>query len=656
MLTVSPLLSAFAAAAVVLGAGLLVLPLLDRTRTFWRTVLLGIATLLAWRYMAWRFTDTVPPFAVAPEPLIAWAFAGLEGLTVVSSTLAFLILTRVRERSEEATRHAQWWAPDPPPLVDVYVATYNEELEVLERTIVGCKALDHPATRIFVLDDGRRDWLREVCARHEVDYRVRPDNAHAKAGNINFTLTQRLAETDPPDFIAVLDADFVPHHDFVSRTLALFHDSGVGLVQTPQHFFNADPVQHNLGISSAYPDEQRHFFDNVEPSRDAWGIAVCCGTSSMVRAAAVQAIGGLPTQSVTEDFLLTLRLAETGWQTVYLNEALTEGLAPEGLQEYIVQRGRWCLGMMQIIRNVYPPLGRRGLPLRHRFSVIDSLLYWSTTFPFRLASLFCPLLYWYLGITVVNATVEEIVSYYLPYYIATIMTLNWLSNGLFMPILIDVSQLLAAWPITRAVTTGLLTPGPHKFRVTAKGGDRTRTVVQWPLMRPFLVLLVLTLAGLVLSLTSDFVFNFSQVAGEGRVIILFWTLYNLAVLAITIAACIERPRPNRPMRQQVERVELVVGTRRLQAWLINLGTGGARLSGLVGLAPGTEGDLVLPRIGAVPARVLAETQDGCRVALAPDPGQREQIIRQLHTAAGNPGTGRGDVALMVRNLARNLSR
>ena len=40
----------------------------------------------------------------------------------------------------------------------------------------------------------------------------------------------------------------------------------------------------------AYPDEQRHFFDNVEPSRDAWGIAVCCGTSSMVRTRAVEAM------------------------------------------------------------------------------------------------------------------------------------------------------------------------------------------------------------------------------------------------------------------------------------------------------------------------------------------------------------------------------
>ena len=51
---------------------------------------------------------------------------------------------------------------------------------------------------------------------------------------------------------------------------------------------------------------------------------------------------------MTEDYLLTLRLRQIGYRTVYLNERLSLGLAPEGLREYIVQRSRWCLGFMQI--------------------------------------------------------------------------------------------------------------------------------------------------------------------------------------------------------------------------------------------------------------------------------------------------------------------
>ena len=45
----------------------------------------------------------------------------------------------------------------------------------------------------------------------------------------------------------------------------------------------------------------------------------------MMRWRALESIGGFPTDSVTEDFLITLRLQEQGWRTVYLNEPLTEG-------------------------------------------------------------------------------------------------------------------------------------------------------------------------------------------------------------------------------------------------------------------------------------------------------------------------------------------
>lgn len=656
MLALPPLLAAFAGSAVVVGLRLLLLPLLDPRLWHWRALLLGGAMLLAWRYVIWRFTDTIAPLGWTADALASWAFAILEGLTVLSSSFAFLILSRVKDRSPEVDRNKGWWQPGRPPRTDIFITTYNEQLDVLERTIIGAKAMLFPNLRIFVLDDGRRSWLRDLCERHRVGYFTRPDNAHAKAGNINHALVRRAQDRDAPDFVAVLDADFVPHTDFAERVLALFHDPTVGLVQTPQHFFNPDPIQHNLGISTAYPDEQRHFFDNVEPARDAWGIAVCCGTSSMARVEALEAIGGFPTESVTEDFLLTLRLAENGWKTVYLNEPLTEGLAPEGLQEYIVQRGRWCLGMMQIVRNVYNPFGSHKLSLIHRLSIFDSLLYWTTTFPFRLASIICPLLYWWLGITVVNASVTDIIVYYLPYYIAVMAVLNWLSKGLFIPVVNDVAQLIAAWPITRACALGLLTPGPHRFSVTAKGGDRTKVIVQWPMMWPFLLFFGLTFGGLVVNLTSDFMFNNAASAGDGMAVVMFWTVYNLLVLLVAIAACIERPRPNRPMRQIVEPVTLLVAGEEHRGWLVNLGVGGARVSGPSGLPTGALGKLRLPIIGEVEARVIAPTLDGYRIGFTPSEEQRERLIARLYTATAPPGTGKGDIALMIRELARALTR
>ena len=516
MLLLGDYAAAFAPAALVLGLALVALPFCRKDAPAVRAILFAVAILLSWRYMAWRFAETIPPLGFTIDAAVGWSFALLEAGTVASSSLAFLILSRTRDRCAEAGRHAAWWRPGPAPFVDVLVATYNEEEAILERTIVGALAVRHPNTRVWVLDDARRPWLRDMCSRLGARYLTRTDNAHAKAGNINaaFEVLRGLAE--PPAFVAVLDADFVPHRDFLERALALFHDPAVGLVQTPQHFFNPDPIQHNLGIGRAYPDEQRFFFDHIQPSRDAWGLAFCCGTSSVMRWSALEAIGGFPVGSVTEDYLITLRLREEGYDTVYLNEPLTEGLAPEGLGEYITQRGRWCLGLMQIIRGPMGPFARNRLGLLDRVGLVDSLLYWATTYPFRLACLATPLLYWFFGITVVNAPVAGVVGHFLPYLLAVLVAANWTSGGLVVPVLNDVGQVLGAKEITKAVAIGLARPKGHKFKVTAKGGDRDRVVVQWPLLRPLLALFALTVAGLLFSPVTGVVFD--RDAGDGTVV------------------------------------------------------------------------------------------------------------------------------------------
>jgi cellulose synthase (UDP-forming) len=236
-----------------------------------------------------------------------------------------------------------------------------------------------------------------------------------------------------------------------------------------------------------------------------------------------------------------------------------------------------------------------------------------------------------------------------------LISLNWVSGGLIWPVFNDASQLIAAWPITRAVAMGLFTKGPHKFRVTAKGGDRTRTVVQWPMMKPFAILFGLTALGLVVPLLSDTAFTHVSRAGDGIRIILFWTIYNLLVLAITMLVCIERPRANRPQRDNVEMAMMSVGMQRFHSWVLELGVDNARVRGLLGLSAGALGTISLNDVGEVAVRIVEETNDGYHLALRPTPEQRDAILRKLHTADARPGTGRGDLTGMVRGWMRNLA-
>ena len=642
--------SSLVAVAATLAAGMLVPILLSPRISLHRAILFGIAGVLVVRYLLWRATQTIAPLGWTVDCLASWSFFILEAGAAISSLSAFLILSRTRDRKPEAADNAEWWLPGEAPHVAIFIATYNEDMEVLERTIVGAQALDYPNVEVFILDDGRRDWLRTFCDERGVRYIRRADNQGAKAGNMNNAL-HLLAAQKPPDFVAVLDADFVPHRNFLTRTIALFHDETVGLVQTPQHFFNADPIQHNLGLSRSYPDEQRFFFDHLQPSRDAWGIAFCCGTSSVVRWRALIDVGGFPTDSITEDFMLTLALQEKGHRTVYLNEALTEGLAPEGLKEYITQRARWCLGLMQIARGRLGPLARNGLRLRDRWSVADSVLFWATSFSFRLAALVYPLLYWFFNVTVVDATVPDVLSYFGIYFVWILVCLNFVSGGLVVPVVNDVSQLLGAMPITRAAYVGLLQPKGHPFSVTAKGGDRSRIVIQWRLMAPFLVLLVLTIAGTLIGIFVDrYAFND---AGDGKLVILFWTFYNLLVLSVTIIVCIELPRRERHL-DQPEKALLTVEGATVNVWITSLTQNSVRVRGRA-ISDNLPVVLTIENVGAIRAIVALPTDDGARLLLEPTMEQHEALLRKFYSAGAAPGVTQTRYGALAADIARRLS-
>ncbi|HXF53675.1 MAG TPA: glycosyltransferase [Hyphomicrobiaceae bacterium] len=585
---------------VAFGLVIAALPWLRRESTVARTVVLGFAILLTWRYVAWRVSETLPPAGLTADWIAGLAFAGVEALALVSTTITLLFMTRTRNRSADVEANMAWLLDRPRmPRIDVLICTYNEEEPILEQTIVGAMAMHYPNFRVWVCDDGRRRWLKELCERHGCGYIARNDNAHAKAGNINNALSRLEALPDPPEFISILDADFVPTPEFLTRAMTLFRDERVAIVQTPQHFVNPDPIQGNLSAARVWPDEQRYFFDVLMASMDAWGAAFCCGTSSVIRFSALKRIGGFPTESVTEDYLVTLRLRQIGYQTVYLNERLTLGLAPEGLKEYITQRSRWCLGFVQICRGRCSPIRPgNGLSLVDRLILSGTFLYWSAAHLFRLLGLLIPALYLLFGVEAVHADVSDAILNFVPYFVVQCAIMAWLSEGRLLPIMADVSQLLCAHSVVRAVAAGLVKPKGQKFKVTAKGGDRDKLFVQWSLFRIFAFYLALTIAGVMLA----FVIDDGRPLQESSVLALFWSWYNIIILTIACMVCIEQPRKRKAERfATCEPVTIIRGGQVYAYPLLDISTGGMRLAGK---APATVGTEVAVKVGDT--RVMAQ--------------------------------------------------
>ena len=261
--------------------------------------------------------------------------------------------------------------PRPKPLevpVDVVIATYNEDIDIVEPTIIGALKI-RGNTTIWLCDDGHRPEFKKLAKRYKINYVSREDNLHAKAGNINAVLPMLSGE-----LILILDADHVPSPDFLEATSGYFVDPKVALVQTAHSFRNHNSVMHD----SQGRNEQSLFFDVLLPGRNRVKSVFWCGSAGLLRRSALLDVGGMATYTSTEDFETTLVLRQAGYEVRYHNEHIVQGLAPDNLAAYILQRFRWAQGTLASYRKGYRLAWSRKLPIGERISYFGGLVYYIT--------------------------------------------------------------------------------------------------------------------------------------------------------------------------------------------------------------------------------------------------------------------------------------
>ena len=249
--------------------------------------------------------------------------------------------------------------------VDVFIPTYSEPVEIVEATVAAASRLQGARVHVALLDDGNREEMVELARRNGIRYVRRTLHEGAKAGNINHA----LGKTSAP-YVVVLDCDHVPHPDFLLETLPEFADGAVAYVQTPQYYANAPSSR----VAAASWSQQALFFGPIARGKDAHAAMFCCGTNVVFRRSALEAVGGFPSGSLTEDFAISLELHERGWRSVYVPAVLASGLGPEDLASYVSQQHRWARGCVGIIPRVL----RADLPLRHKLQYLLSASYFLT--------------------------------------------------------------------------------------------------------------------------------------------------------------------------------------------------------------------------------------------------------------------------------------
>ena len=486
-----------------------------------RAVALVAAAYLLY-YLFWRATTTLNPTALVFSVIFLLA----EAQGVMDHLLFTLMCWDIDRKSP--------FGPIAPARVDVFVPTYNEPLDVLEATLTGCVGISYPHVT-YVLDDGRRPEVAALAERLGCRYLTRGDNQHAKAGNINAA----LGRTDG-EFIVVLDADMVPQPDYLDKTLGYFVDEKVALVQLPQEFYNLDSVQHvsSMRDSGAW-HEQQLFYRVIQPGKNRWNAAFWCGSPSVVRRAALESIGGVATESLTEDLLTTIRLHRRGWRTVYHDEVLAIGIAPQTLEAFSVQRRRWAQGTMQVLRSRDNPLLGRGLTLPQRLNYFASMVTYFDALQ-KLVYILVPSVILVSGMLPLRVNAVDFALHWIPYAALGMATNFALGRGRF-----------ALWPVERynvlkmftfiGAMTALVWPKGLRFRVTPKQfqGDMRSRDRRWVI--PHAVALAVTTAAITLGLFTT-VRHLPQATGQRDIVLLAipWALVIAGMLAAAIVGVVKR--------------------------------------------------------------------------------------------------------------------
>ena len=483
-------------------------------------------------YLCWRVIYSIPLKAGVLPIIMNILLLIVEVLGFVESLVLYRNLIGKKDHPLPVIPDDAW------PDVDIFIATYNEPTELLYKTINGCKHLKYPdksKVHIWVCDDNRRPQMRALAEKMNVGYFDRPDNKGAKAGNLNHA----MGLTSAP-YIVTLDADMVVKSDFLLKTIPYFVDVELrekdkpekerlhlGLLQTPQCFYDPDVFQHALYSEKRAPNEQDFFYRTIEPAKTSTNSVIYGGSNTILSRRALEDIGGFFTGSITEDFATGLLIESAGYISLALPEPLASGQTPHTFKEHIQQRTRWGRGVIVTAKKL-KIFRRKNLNLAQKISYWSSVIYWYSPLK-NFIYVLSPLLYATFAIPVFNCNWLELLVFWLPMFFLQDLSLRLNSKNaistkwsgiyetsvmphLFIPILKESVGITLA-----------------KFKVTDKSKKSTRRQRDIRSMIPFLVLIALSVAGIV---RIACIFDLTQTIST--VILLFWIVRNLYYLIMAL--------------------------------------------------------------------------------------------------------------------------
>lgn len=327
----------------------------------------------------------------------------------------------IEQHDTEVTRKLPMYLHHNRIAVDVFIPVYGEPVEEIRQTALAARDI-YGKHETYILDDGKSDEVQRMAHEVGVKYIRRPVNDNAKAGNINYALSQTKA-----DFFLVLDADFVAQPNILYETIPFFENDNLAFVQTPQFYDN----QRNF-VSTAASFMQTVFYSLIQSGKNRFNAAFCVGTNVIFRRTAIDSIGGIYDKSKSEDIWSSIKLHENGYESIYIPTVLATGKTPETLKAYMKQQLRWATGSFEIFMK-HNPLFVRNLTIDQRLQYFATTSYYFVGFSVLLLLLLPPLqIFFNLSPIATSIPVWQWALMYSGFYISQLVLAFYTMGGMKM--------------------------------------------------------------------------------------------------------------------------------------------------------------------------------------------------------------------------------
>ena len=480
-------------------------------------------------YLVWRALFTLP----IHDSWYALLFGVLLLISEVTSGITAGIFIWSKFKAKEVIKPII--EPEDYPHIDVLIATHNEDVDLLYKTVNGCVNMKYPdksKVHIYLSDDSNRPEVAALARKFEIGYIGMENNKEAKSGNLN----NALAQTNSP-LIATFDADMIPYSDFLLETVPFFVDQSdnekpLGFVQTPQSFYNPDLFQFNFYSEGDLPNEQDFFSREVNILNNSHDAAVYTGSNTVLLRQAINEAGGFPTGTITEDFELGALINSEGYRSISTLEPMASGLTPMDIPTMFNQRIRWARGVVRSVGNI-KLFTNSNLKLSQKLVFINSYLYW-WSFLRRIIFIMAPIIFTVFNTRVVVTDIWQLFIFWLPGYLLLQLSLRFVASDIRTSSWGEVQETIFAPYLILPVILETLGFRENKFKVTSKTTNDTSAYRS--MMWPHLLMLILTVIGFIS-------FNYNKFGSEiayGSVVS-FWLLVHMYNLTFSVLFFLGRP-------------------------------------------------------------------------------------------------------------------